>query len=146
MSTTTPSARTHVALTSPARLTLRLLIAAVAWLLVMRAAVERSLPPPIGIIQALLLAVPASMIIRHIRGGLLTATIIAGLILLGAIPFSIADLSQPSAVVTFAWNVAALPLFTVLPFVAFQALWSHRVTDGYRAGDATPARRPRSTW
>ncbi len=126
MSTSTPSRTARAAVTPSARLTLGLLIAGIAWLLVMQAVVERSIVPPIGIIQALLLAVPAIMIARRVRGGLMTATVITGLILLGAVPFLIADLSHPGEVVTFVWNIVALPLFAVLPFAAFRAVRSQR--------------------
>lgn len=126
MSTSTPMRTAHAALTPAARSTLGLLIAGIAWLLVMQAAVERSIVPPIGIIQALLLAVPAIMIARRVRGGLMTATVITGLILLGAVPFLIDDLSHPGEVVTFVWNIVALPLFAVLPFAAFRAVRSQQ--------------------
>lgn len=126
MFTSTTTRPTKAALTPSARLTLRLLSAGIVWLLVMQAVVERNVVPPIGIIQALLLAVPTIMIGRSVRGGLVTATITTGLILLAAVPFLIGDLSRPSEVITFVWNVVALPLFAALPFVAFRAARSQR--------------------
>lgn len=121
MSTSTATRTTMAALTPPVRLTLRLLVAGIVWLLVMQAAVERGVVPPIGIIQALALTVPAVMIARHVRGGLVTATVITGLILLAGVPHLISDLSHPREVITFVWNVVALPLFVALPCVALRA-------------------------
>lgn len=121
MSTSTAHQTTMAARTPPVRLTLRMLVAGIVWLLVMQVAVERSVMPPIGIIQALVLAVPAIMIARRVRGGLVTATVITGLILLAGVPHLISDLSHPREVITFVWNVVALPLFVALPFVALRA-------------------------
>jgi hypothetical protein len=109
-------------LAAPTRLILRFLIAGIVWLLVMQAILERSLMPPVGLIQAVLLAIPTVMILRRTRGGLVTATVITALILLAAIPPLISDLSDPGKVVTFVWNVIAAPLFTALPFIAFRAV------------------------
>jgi len=98
-----------------------MLVVGIVWLLVMQAAVERSVVPPIGIIQALALAVPVVMIARRVRGGLVTATVITGLILLAGVPHLVSDLSHPREVITFIWNVVALPLFVALPYVALRA-------------------------
>ena len=115
-------AETASDLAAPTRLTLRFLIAGAIWLLVMQAVVEHSLMPPIGLIQAVLLAIPTVMILRRTRGALVVATVITALILLAAIPSLISDLSDPGEVVTFVWNLAAAPLFVALPFVAFRAV------------------------
>lgn len=125
--------RDRAPITPPAQLTLRLLLAGMVWLLVMQAAVERSLVPPIGIVQALLLAVPTVMVARRVRGGLVTATAVTGLILLAAVPFLIKDLSRPSDLVTFSWNLVALPLFAALPFVSLRAVRAQRRTPAQPA-------------
>lgn len=83
----------------------------------MQAAVERSLFPPIGIMQAAWLAVPAVLVARNVRGAAVVATVMTGVVLLAAIPFLAQDLTDPGHPVAFAWNVVALPL-VVGEFVA----------------------------
>lgn len=133
-STRSGTRRDREPLDPPARLTLMLLIAGMAWLVVMQAAVERSLFPPIGLVQVALLAVPAVLVARRGRGGLATATGVTGLILLAAVPFLVHDLSRPGDVVTFGWNLVALPLFAALPFVSLRAARARRRAEGHPAG------------
>lgn len=95
---------------------------------------ERSLVPPIGLVQVVLLAVPAVLIVRRVRGGRTAATIVTGLILLAAVPFLVHDLSRPGDVVTFGSNVVALPLFAALPFVSLRAVRAQRRADGQSRG------------
>ena len=99
------------------RTLLALLTAMAVWLLVMQAAVERSLVPPIGIIQAAWLAVPAVLVARNVRGAAVVATVMTGVVLVAAIPFLAQDLTDLGHPVAFAWNVVALPL-VVGEFVA----------------------------
>lgn len=99
------------------RALLVLITAMAAWLLVMQAVVERSLFPPIGIIQAAWLAVPAVLVARNVRGAAVVATVMTGVVLLAAVPFLAQDLTDLGHPVAFAWNVVALPL-VVGEFVA----------------------------
>ena len=104
-----------VAAVRPARArvdrTLLVLITAMAvWLLVMQAVVERSLFPPIGIIQAVWLAIPAVLVAKQVRGAALVATVMTGVVLVAAVPFLAQDLTDLGHPVAFAWNVVALPL------------------------------------
>jgi hypothetical protein len=92
------------------RILLALIIAMAVWLLVMQAVVERSLFPPIGLIQAVWLAVPAVLVARNVRGAAITATVMTGVVLIAAIPFLAQDLTDLGHPVAFAWNVVALPL------------------------------------
>lgn len=92
------------------RTLLALLTAMAAWLLVMQAVVERSLFPPIGIIQAVWLAVPVLLLARNVRGAAVVATVMTGVVLVAAVPFLAQDLTDLGHPVAFAWNVVALPL------------------------------------
>lgn len=92
------------------RILLALITAMAGWLLVMQAVVERSLFPPIGIIQAVWLAIPALLVARHVRGASVVATVMTGVVLVAAVPFLAQDLTDFGHPVAFAWNVVALPL------------------------------------
>lgn len=92
------------------RTLLALITAMAVWLLVMQAVVERSLFPPIGIIQAVWLAIPAVLVARQVRGAAVVATVMTGVVLLAAIPFLAQDLTDPSHPVAFVWNLVAAPL------------------------------------
>jgi hypothetical protein len=98
--------------------TLLALVAAMAvWLLVMQAVVERSLFPPIGIIQAAWLTIPAVLVAKNARGAAVVATVMTVVVLIGAVPFLAQDLTDLGHPVAFVWNVIALPL-VVGEFVA----------------------------
>jgi hypothetical protein len=99
------------------RILLGLLVAMAAWLLLMQAVVERSLVPPIGIIQAVWLAVPAVLVARRVRLAPVVAVVMTGVVLAAAVPFLAQDLTDLGHPVAFAWNVVALPL-VVGEFVA----------------------------
>jgi hypothetical protein len=99
------------------RILLGLLVAMAAWLLLMQAVVERSLVPPIGIIQAVWLAVPAVLVARGARLAPVVAVVMTGVVLAAAVPFLAQDLTDLGHPVAFAWNVVALPL-VVGEFVA----------------------------
>jgi hypothetical protein len=99
------------------RVLLGLLVAMAAWLLLMQAVVERSLVPPIGIIQAVWLAVPAVLVARRVRLAPVVAVVMTGVVLAAAVPFLAQDLTDLGHPVAFAWNVVALPL-VVGEFVA----------------------------
>lgn len=92
------------------RTLLVLITAMAAWLLVMQAVVERSLFPPIGVIQAVWLAVPAVLVAKNVRGAAVVATVMTGVVLIAAVPFLAHDLTDLGHPVAFAWNVVALPL------------------------------------
>jgi hypothetical protein len=92
------------------RTMLALITAMAGWVLVMQAVVERSLFPPIGIIQAAWLAVPAVLVAKRVRGAAVVATVMTGVVLAAAIPFLAQDLTDLGHPVAFAWNVIALPL------------------------------------
>jgi hypothetical protein len=92
------------------RAALVLITAMATWLLVMQAAVEGSLVPPIGIIQAAWLAIPAVLLARNVRGAAVVATVMTGVVLVAAVPFLAQDLTDLGHPVAFAWNVIALPL------------------------------------
>jgi hypothetical protein len=98
----------------------RLLWAMIAWRVVMQIAVERSLFPPIGLIQAAFLAVPAVLLARRRRHAPVVTTVFVGVVLLAAVPYLVKDLGNPGDVVTFVWNVVAAPLLVGL-FVASAA-------------------------
>lgn len=99
------------------RILLGLLVAMAAWLLLMQAVVERSLVPPIGILQAVWLAVPAVLVARRVRLAPVVAVVMTGVVLAAAVPFLAQDLTNLGRPVAFAWNVVALPL-VVGEFVA----------------------------
>ena len=99
------------------RTLLALITAMAVWLLVMQAVVERSLFPPIGILQAVWLAVPAVLLARNVRGAAVVATVMTAVVLVAAVPFLAQDLTDLGHPVAFAWNVVALPL-VVGEFVA----------------------------
>lgn len=92
----------------------RLLLAMIVWLVVMQVAVVRSLFPPIGLIQAVFLAIPAFLLARGWRHAPVLTAVSVTLVLLGAVPFVVKDLGDPADVVTFVWNVVAAPLLVVL--------------------------------
>jgi len=92
------------------RTALALITAMAVWLLVMQAVVERSLFPPIGIIQAVWLAVPAVLLARNVRGAAVVATVMTAVVLVAAVPFLAQDLTDLSHPVAFAWNLVAAPL------------------------------------
>jgi hypothetical protein len=92
------------------RTMLALITAMAGWVLVMQAVVERSFFPPIGIIQAAWLAVPAVLVAKRVRGAAVVATVMTGVVLAAAIPFLAQDLTDLGHPVAFAWNVIALPL------------------------------------
>lgn len=110
-------AATRPARTRADRTVLALITAMAFWLLVMQAVVERSLFPPIGIIQAVWLAIPAVLVAKNARGAAVVATVMTAVVLIGAIPFLAQDLTDLGHPVAFAWNVVALPL-VVGEFVA----------------------------
>lgn len=93
---------------------LRLLLAMVGWLVVMQIAVVRALFPPIGLVQAVFLAIPALLLARGWRHAPVLAAVFVSVILAGAVPFLVKDLSEPGNVVSFAWNVVAAPLLVTL--------------------------------
>lgn len=105
---------------------LRLLLAMIGWLVVMQIALERSLFPPIGLIQAAFLAVPTVLVARRWRHGALTASVFTAVMLLAAVPSLVQDLGDPGNPVTFVWNVVALPLLVALVAVAFGAARASR--------------------
>ena len=92
------------------RTMLALITAMACWVLVMQAVVERSLFPPIGIIQAVWLAVPAVLVAKRVRGAAVVATVMTGVVLAAAVPFLAQDLRDLGHPVAFVWNVIALPL------------------------------------
>src|SRR5690349_9594802 len=113
----TRPAATRPVRTRADRTLLFFLFAMAGWLLVMQAVVERSLFPPIGIIQAAWLAIPAVLVARKVRGAAIVATVMTAVVLIGAIPFLAQDLTDLGHPVAFVWNVVALPL-VVGEFVA----------------------------
>ncbi len=123
--TTTPTRGTRVLL--------GLLLAMIVWLLVMQAAVERSVFPPISIIQAVWLAVPAVLVARGFRNGPLVAAVMSGILLLAAVPPLIDDLSSPGMTIVFVWNVVALPLAAAEFVVAVCVCWARRAAGLNRA-------------
>ena len=103
-------AATRPARTRADRTLLALLTAMALWLLVMQAVVERSPFPPIGILQAAWLAIPAVLVARNVRGAAVVATVMTAVVLIAAVPFLAQDLTDLGHPVAFAWNVIALPL------------------------------------
>jgi hypothetical protein len=110
-------AATRPARTREDRILLALVTAMAVWLLVMQAVVERSLFPPIGVIQAVWLAIPAVLVAKNVRGAAVVATVMTGVVLIAAVPFLAQDLTDLGRPVAFTWNVIALPL-VVGEFVA----------------------------
>jgi hypothetical protein len=110
-------AATRPARTREDRILLALVTAMAVWLLVMQAVVERSLFPPIGIIQAVWLAIPAVLVAKNVRGAAVVATVMTAVVLIAAVPFLAQDLTDLGRPVAFTWNVIALPL-VVGEFVA----------------------------
>lgn len=97
------------------------LLAMMSWLLVMQFAVERSLQPPIGLIQVAFLAIPAVLLLRGRRHAPLLALVFAALTLAGAVPSLVADLGKPDELVQFLWNIVAAPLIVGLVVAAAMA-------------------------
>jgi len=128
--------------TRGARVLLGLLFAMIVWLLVMQAAVERSVIPPIGIIQAVWLAVPAVLVARGFRHGPLVAAVMSGIVLLGAVAPLIDDLSSPGMTIIFFWNVVALPLVVAMFVAAVWVSWARRAArlNGVSELDVTSSR------
>lgn len=104
----------------------RLLLAMIAWLVVMQLAVVRSLFPPIGLIQAVFLAIPAFLLARGWRHAPVLTAVFVSVVLVGAVPFLVKDLSEPGEVVTFAWNVLAAPLLVALWIASLGAVRAAR--------------------
>ena len=128
--------------TRGSRVLLGLLSAMIVWLLVMQSAVVQSVIPPIGIIQAVWLAVPAVLVARGFRHGPLVAAVMSGIVLLGAVPPLIDDLSSPGMTIIFVWNVVALPLVVAMFVAAVWVSWSRRAAGltGAPERGATPSR------
>ncbi|GAB3612184.1 hypothetical protein [Humibacter ginsengisoli] len=96
--------------TVPASSTMWLLAASAAWMIVLQFAVVGGLFPPIGLIQAVLYVVPLVMAWRRLRGAFVTAAVIGVIILAVNAGPIIADLSNPSRLLSFVWTVVALLL------------------------------------
>lgn len=119
-----------------------LLFAMIVWLLVMQAAIVQSGIPPIGIIQAVWLAVPAVLVARGFRHGPLVAAVMSGIVLLGAVAPLIDDLSSPGMTIIFVWNVVALPLVVAMFVAAVWVTWARRAAglNGAPERGNTPSR------
>lgn len=96
-----------------AAVTLWLLVATVIMMLLLQL-VEQSLFPPIGFIQAVIVAVPLVMVWRGVRGGFVTAAVVVVLLLLASAGLIVSDLSTPTRAPSFVWTIVALPIMLAL--------------------------------
>ena len=96
-----------------ATVTLWLLVATVVMMLLLQL-VEQSLFPPIGFIQAIVVAVPLVMVWCGVRGGFVTTAVVIALLLLASAGPIVSDLATPATVSTFVWTIICLPLMLAL--------------------------------
>lgn len=76
--------------------------------------VEQSLFPPIGFIQAIVVAVPLVMVWRGVRGGFITAAVVVVLLLMASAGPIVSDLATPATVSSFVWTIICLPVMLAL--------------------------------
>lgn len=113
-----------------AAVTLWLLVATVIMMLLLQL-VEQSLFPPIGFIQAVIVAVPLVMVWRGVRGGFITAAVVVVLLLVASAGPIVSDLATPTRVLSFVWTIAVLPIMLALlvsSIVAAMRVHAARVT------------------
>lgn len=106
---TTPRGRGSAAAT----VTLWLLVATVVMMLLLQL-VERSLFPPIGFIQAIIVAVPLVMVWRGVRGGFVTAAVVVVLLIVASAGPIVSDLTTPTRGLSFVWTIVVLPIMLAL--------------------------------
>jgi hypothetical protein len=96
-----------------AAVTLWLLVATVVMMLLLQL-VEQSLFPPIGFIQAIVVAIPLVRVWRGIRGGFITAAVVVVLLIVASAGPIVSDLTTPTSVLSFEWTVVVLPIMLAL--------------------------------
>jgi hypothetical protein len=67
------------------------------------------LMPPIGLIQAVVLAVPLALGATRTRGGFVTTAVIVVLLLVASAGPIVEDLTTPQRVPTFVWTAVTVP-------------------------------------
>lgn len=100
--------------------TLWLLVAAVVLMLMLQLVVG-GLVPPIGLIQAAVLAVPLVLVAVRARGGFITTVVLVALLLLASVGPILDDLSTPSRLPSFLWTLVTVPELIATGFAAVVA-------------------------
>jgi hypothetical protein len=106
--------------------TLWLLAGAVVLMLLLQLVVG-GLMPPIGLIQAVVLAVPLVMVRARVRGGYITAVVLIALLLLASVGPIVDDLSTPGRLASFLWTLVTVPeLIATAAAAVLAAVAQHR--------------------
>ena len=105
--------------------TLWLLVAAVALMLILQLLVG-GLMPPIGLIQAVVLAVPLVLVATRTRGGFVTTVVLVALLLLASAGPIVEDLATPSRLPSFLWTLVTVPELIATGIAALLAALGQR--------------------
>lgn len=111
--------------TRAASATLWLLIGAVVLMLLLQLVVG-GLLPPIGLIQAVVLAVPLALVAARLRGGFVTTIVLVALLLLASAGPIVDDLSTPSRLPSFLWTLVTVPELVATAVAAILAAVERR--------------------